>query len=44
MTINRNTVIYAASLFALCTAGALAWAVMNPCDCAHSEVPIEVET
>jgi hypothetical protein len=44
MTLNRNTVIYAASILALLTAGTLAWAVMNPCDCAHSEeTGIEVE-
>ena len=38
---KRNTVIYLAALFALATAGILAYAVSHPCDCAEPALIIE---
>jgi hypothetical protein len=38
---SREKIIYVASLFALITAGALAWAVSHPCDCAKDQAAVD---
>jgi hypothetical protein len=43
MKISQQQIVYAASIFALITAGVLAWAVSHPCDCTHDEeIVVEV--
>jgi hypothetical protein len=41
MKVSQQQIVYIASIFALITAGALAWAVAHPCDCAHDEETVE---
>jgi hypothetical protein len=42
MNLDHKTLVYAASILALLTAGTLAWAVSHPCACGEVEAVVEV--